>query len=378
MRSAILLLAASLSAAELKPVLPANAMKPVGPYSPGIIAGDYLYVSGQGARDAKAYLPPTFEAQVRQCLDNVKGIVEAAGLKMDSIVYTQVYLKDIKNYDALNKVWATYFPKNFAARSVVGVTMMPTDTPVEVSAVALRTGKLRKSAKLPAVRAAGAPISTGVLVGDRFYLGGIVGRDFGKSTVPDDAKEQVGLMIDRASEILKAAGLELRHLAQATVYFDEKLPRESLIRILEEVIPTEAAITLVQVAALPFGAHIELTGVASRHFRREGHCTSVGDTIYCPARAGETSTALDQLKTDLHAARSTLDRVVASNVFLDHIDNFAAMNKIYAAYFTKTHPTRTTVHPAVTAPTLTLAPGTNSPLPKGEGPRVEISVIAVR
>lgn len=379
MRLAILLLAvAAIPAADLTPIVPSNAAKPVGPYSPGIAAGDYLYVSGQGARDAKAQLPASFEAQVRQCLDNVKGIVEAAGLKMDAVVYTQVYLKDIKNYDALNKVWSSYFPKNFPARSLVGVTMMPTDTPVEVSAVALRTGKLRKNAKLPAVRAPGAPVSSGVLVGDRFYLGGIVGRDFRSNTVPNDPKAQVNLMIARATEVLKAAKLELRHLAQATIYFDDKLPRESLIRLLEDAVPTEAATTLVQVASLPFGAHVEITGVASQAVKREGNCTSIGGTIYCPARAGSTSTALDHLKTDLQAARATMNGVVASNVFLDHIDNFAAMNKVYAGYFGKVPPTRTTVQPAVSAPTLTLAPGTDSPVPKGEGPHVEIAVVAVR
>jgi Endoribonuclease L-PSP len=62
--------------------------KPVGPYSPGIIAGDFLYVSGQGARDRDGRLPDTVEAQVRQTLDNLKGIVEAAGLTLEHVVYT--------------------------------------------------------------------------------------------------------------------------------------------------------------------------------------------------------------------------------------------------------------------------------------------------
>src|SRR5882672_7991308 len=59
---------------------------PVGPYSPGIVAGDFLYVSGQGARDRDATLPPTVEGQVRQTLENVKVIVEAAGLTMAHVV----------------------------------------------------------------------------------------------------------------------------------------------------------------------------------------------------------------------------------------------------------------------------------------------------
>jgi 2-iminobutanoate/2-iminopropanoate deaminase len=60
--------------------------KPVGPYSPGIVAGDFLYVSGQGARDREGKLPDTVEGQVRQTLDNVKLIVEAAGLTLEHVV----------------------------------------------------------------------------------------------------------------------------------------------------------------------------------------------------------------------------------------------------------------------------------------------------
>ncbi|MEJ7608705.1 MAG: RidA family protein, partial [Bryobacteraceae bacterium] len=87
-RLALVLLAFSLIAAERKPVFPPD-VKPIGPYSPGILAGDYLYVSGQGARDGKAKLPDTFEAQVTQCMNNVKAVVEAAGLKLENVVYTQ-------------------------------------------------------------------------------------------------------------------------------------------------------------------------------------------------------------------------------------------------------------------------------------------------
>ena len=58
-----------------KRVIAPPGPKPVGPYSPGIVAGDFLYVSGQGARDRDGQLPAAVDAQVRQTLDNVKGIV---------------------------------------------------------------------------------------------------------------------------------------------------------------------------------------------------------------------------------------------------------------------------------------------------------------
>src|SRR5919106_1328121 len=109
MRLLILLaLAASVVAAELKIITPAGGRPPVGPYSPGIMAGDYLYVSGQGAAKPDGTFPETAEQQVQQCLNNVKAIVEGAGLTMQHVVYSQLYLKDIANYDAANRVWAKF------------------------------------------------------------------------------------------------------------------------------------------------------------------------------------------------------------------------------------------------------------------------------
>jgi 2-iminobutanoate/2-iminopropanoate deaminase len=380
MRVAVFLLAAAFAAtaADKKPIYPANAPKPVGPYTPGILAGNYLYVSGQGARDASGQIASGFEAQAKQCLENVRGVVEAAGLKMDSVVYAQVYLADIRNYDALNKVWNSFFPKNPPARSVAGVAHMPTSTPIEISAVAVTKDAVRKSAKLPAPRLSGHSLTTGVLVDNRFYLGGIVGRNFKTNTVPSEPRAQLNEMGQRTREVLKAAGLELRHLAATTIYVTPAMPMNLIVKMLEDVIPTEAATTIVQTTSLPFGANIEVTGIASRDLKREGHCVAIGETLYCPARTGSIQTVLKYVNSDLEAARTSAANVVASNVFLDHIDNFNAMNKVYAGLFAKTPPTRTTVQPAATAPTLSLAPSTGNPAPKDEGPVVQLAVIAVR
>jgi hypothetical protein len=72
-----------------EPVNPAGALAPAGPDSPGILAGGYLYVSGQRARAGDGEIPSDSASQVRQTLDNVKAIVEAAGLTLDHVVYTR-------------------------------------------------------------------------------------------------------------------------------------------------------------------------------------------------------------------------------------------------------------------------------------------------
>ena len=121
-----------------KRVIAPPGVKPIGPYSPGIFAGDFLYVSGQGGRDAAGTLPGTIEGQARQTLQNVKAIVEAAGLTMEHVVYCQVYLDDMAHFDAMDRVWKEFFPKAPPARAVLGVYKLPTDIAVEINAVAFR------------------------------------------------------------------------------------------------------------------------------------------------------------------------------------------------------------------------------------------------
>src|SRR5258708_16939962 len=86
-----LLFRLSSPAADRQAVSP-PAIKPIGPYSPGILTKEFLYVSGQGAKDAKGEIAPAQESQLRQCFENVKTVVEAAGLTMRPIVSPPVYL----------------------------------------------------------------------------------------------------------------------------------------------------------------------------------------------------------------------------------------------------------------------------------------------
>src|SRR4029453_8844961 len=111
-----------------KRVIAPPGPKPVGPYSPGIMAGDFLYVSGQGARDRDGRLPDTVDAQVKQTLENVKTIVEAAGLTLEHVVYSQVYLASMSSHDTMDRIWREYFPKQPPARAVLVVPRRPPHT----------------------------------------------------------------------------------------------------------------------------------------------------------------------------------------------------------------------------------------------------------
>ena len=365
---------ALVGAADLKPVLPANAAKPIGPYTPGITAGDYVYVSGQGARDATGKLPATIEEQTRQCLNNVKDILTAAGVSMEHVVWSQVFLKNIKDHDAMNKVYASFFAKNPPARSLIAVTAMPGETPVEIAVVAVRDLKLKKPLTLSSTR---EPASAAVVSGDRVYISGVLGLD-AKSVVPTKPRDQVQALVTQMRSVLTKAGLDLRDMAYAHVYVDQAMPLKVLGDLLTEVLPSETALSVIQTTALPHGAHVEISGIASKAAKRQGDCTSIADTLYCAGVGGTIEQALKRVKDNMTVSNLTPARIVATNVFIDDLKNFEAMNKIYASSFGTWFPTRVTVQPTPRAEELNLASGTDTPAANPNSPRAQLTVIAVR
>ena len=111
----------------------------IGPYSQAIKAGDMIFVSGQLPLDpATGAFPEGIAAQTRQSLTNVKAILAEAGLGMDRVVKTTVFLSDMNNFAAMNGVYAEFFTEGkYPARSAVEVARLPKDALVEIEAIAL-------------------------------------------------------------------------------------------------------------------------------------------------------------------------------------------------------------------------------------------------
>ena len=120
-------------------VLTDRGPKPIGPYSQAIRANGFLYVSGQIALDAKTgeLLGSDIRQQTERTLENVKGIVEAAGTKMAHVVKTTVFLKDMNDFAAMNEVYAKYFASAPPARATVQVARLPKDALVEIEVIAV-------------------------------------------------------------------------------------------------------------------------------------------------------------------------------------------------------------------------------------------------
>ncbi len=116
-----------------------NAPAAVGPYVHAVKAGDTLYTSGQlGLIPETGVLPEGVEAQAKQAMENLKAVVEAAGMTMADIVKTTVFLSDINDFAAVNAIYASYFTGDAPARSCVQVAQLPKAGLVEVEAIAVK------------------------------------------------------------------------------------------------------------------------------------------------------------------------------------------------------------------------------------------------
>jgi len=105
---------------------PRGAATPVGPYSPAVRYGDLLFVSGQGPRHpATGQIAQGIEAETEQVLENVKTIVAGAGFRMENALHARVYLTHIEDFEAMNRVYCRYFPKEPPARTTVAVSALP-------------------------------------------------------------------------------------------------------------------------------------------------------------------------------------------------------------------------------------------------------------
>lgn len=123
-----------------KIIATSDAPAAIGPYSQGVDGGAVVITSGQLPIDPAtgAFAGATIAEQTRQSLANVQAVLAAAGLGMENIVKTTVFLKDMNDFAAMNEVYASFFQADPPARSAVEVARLPKDALVEIEAIAVR------------------------------------------------------------------------------------------------------------------------------------------------------------------------------------------------------------------------------------------------
>lgn len=117
-----------------------GAPAPIGPYSQAILVRDTLYVSGQIPIDPAngKLVNETIEASTDQVMKNILALVNEAGMTAENIVKCSIFLKDLGDFDDVNKIYASYFRSLPPARETVQVSRLPNDVDIEISCIAVK------------------------------------------------------------------------------------------------------------------------------------------------------------------------------------------------------------------------------------------------
>ena len=369
--------------------------------SPAIDADGYVYVSGQSGVRLDGTLPDNFAEETSQSLENIKGLLIASGLTMEHVVYVQVYMLNVGEYEVMNGVFKKYFLSIPPARAVLGVARLPQGS-IQVNAVAVRDLTTRKAIS-PANYQSDEPFSPGILTKDRLFVSAMQGRDPVSGKIPEDPAAQTDFALDGLKSVVEAAGLTMKHFIFVNPYLTQKIPS----RIMNERYArrfefgnTPARATII-VTALPQNAQIEYTGVAVRDIQRRrairpknmppsptaSPCVFAGETLYCSAKSGfipgpnggvYAANAATQLRQtmrnqldNLEEAEMDFSEVVSTTVYLDDVSDTEAFNKVYREYFKSPLPVQTLLQQ--------LSSTTRSEDAEGHYPDLEqVSLIAVK
>lgn len=125
---------------DLRSVSTEQAPQAIGPYSQAIVAGDLIFTAGQVALDPKTgeLVSADIRIQTARVLDNLAGVLEAAGSGLDRVVKCTVFLADFAEFAAMNEVYAQRFGQHRPARTTVGTTALPRGARIEIECIAVR------------------------------------------------------------------------------------------------------------------------------------------------------------------------------------------------------------------------------------------------
>jgi 2-iminobutanoate/2-iminopropanoate deaminase len=122
----------------MKSIVTKDAPTPIGPYSQAIVAGGFVFISGQVGKNplSGAIITDTIKNETKQVMENVKAVLEAAGSSLSKVAKTTIFLTNMDDFAQVNEVYGSFFSGNYPARETVQVSRLPLNVNVEISVIA--------------------------------------------------------------------------------------------------------------------------------------------------------------------------------------------------------------------------------------------------
>ena len=377
--AAVTLLCGSLIAMQKPAKQIVNAIPPpVGPYSPAVIAGGLIYVSGTLAQDASGAVVGKGDvaAQTRRVIERMREVLVSAGSSLEQVVSVTVYLRSAGDFPAMNDAYRTFWPSAPPTRTTVVTDLVLPDALIEMSMIAVPNGAGRMVIHPEGWQKSPNPYSYGIKTGDTLFMSGLISRNGRDNTfVPGDITAQTRVVLDNAGEILKAAGMSHANVVSARVFLPDASVFQQMNGTYRTYFPSAPPARATVKAGLTSTQYVvEITMIASsapRTVVSDGGpvnpntsispAISAGGRVYLSGvlgntadnrgdTAAQTRETLARIRRTLQAAGCTPADVVDGIVYLTDMTKFAAMNDAYRAFFERSFPARSTVGVGLVAP----------------------------
>jgi 2-iminobutanoate/2-iminopropanoate deaminase len=339
---------------------------PIGPYSPAIVAGGLVYVSGMLGTGADGQLVgPDVTSQTKRILDRLREVLEASGSSLAQTVSVSVFLKNPTDFAALNDTYREYFKESPPTRTTV-VTDLLNGALVEISAIALPNGAKREVLIPEGWMKSPRPYSFIVRTDDLVFLSGLISRRGADDAfVPGDIGAQSKTILDNATALLKTAGVGLDQVVQSRVFITDQAVfagmNDAYRTYFREAPPARAT----AIASL-MGADylVEMTFVATRGKKEVIGTSSATVPLSSAIRAGnrvflsgilgntdanvgdiaaQTKEVMTRIGRTLTQAGMSFADVADSTVYLTDLSQFPGMNAVYRESFPSAPPARATI-----------------------------------
>ena len=349
---------------------------PVGPHSPAVKASGLVYVSGTFAQDSSGAIVGKGDvgAQTRRTLERMREILSAAGSSLDQVVAVTVFLKAQSDFAAMNDAYRGFWSTDPPTRTTVITDLVLADALVEMSMIAVPAGAERVVVHPATWVKSPSPYSYAIRSGDMLFMAGLVarnGRD--NSFVEGDVAVQTKVVLDNATELLKAAGMGTEHVVSSKVYLTDPASFQQMNTAYRGFFSSSPpARATVKAGLAGPQANVEITLLASSAKRavisdgrpanpnlsaaiRSGSRVHVSGMLGNTAdnqgdTSKQTAETLTRIRQTLQAAGCSPADVVDAVVYLTDVKNFGAMNDAYRPFFERNCPARTTIGAGLVVP----------------------------
>jgi reactive intermediate/imine deaminase len=348
---------------------------PASPYSQAVKAGGVIYISGTLAQDAAGAITNKgdVKGQTTRIIERMRELLTKSGSSLEQVVAVTIYLKSASDFAAMNEVYGPFWPKDPPTRTTVVADLVPPDALVEIAMVAAAAGADRTVIHPAGWIKSPNPYSYAIRTGDTVFLSGLVSRN-GKdnSVVAGDINAQTTVVLDNASELLKAAGLTLDNVVSSRIYLPDGAsfqPLNAIYRKYFTAAPPARATVIAGLAGSQYAVEITLVAsTAAKTVVNDGRPVNpnlssairAGNRVYVSGMLGntpetkgdvgaQTRETLSRIKNALAAAGCTPADVYDSVVYQTDVKTFGAMNDAYRPFFERDFPARATIQTGLVA-----------------------------